>query len=301
MVCPTPRSGRYGFVGDYTGSVLTRYSRIRNWNLNPLANPEVRYYSGTRFGAQRIPGFLTYSGSFSGFGGVPPLFAGDTFTFIGYTAPTDGVACDPGCAYYLPAIVDSLAITWNWTAENKTVNWTINYSSIGAMTEDTTFDPPCDDEVFCDPNPCDLNFVMKDPCDSDNTVEWCNLVSATLTFTANNVSYSNNSTSCTLVKSIGNLDWTLEVVDQNPCIIPTLQADYWFTIDATTTPTTWILKWGQFTSVSDFNINIETGEIISKTNTFSMQAVNCCTPASPERGSIIDPAGTTVWPYTTAS
>lgn len=302
MVCPIPRSGRLGFVGDYTGEVLDRYSRVRNWNFNALATPEVRYYSGTRFGAQRIPGFVQYNGSFSGFGATPPLFAGDTFEFIGYTAPTSGVACTSGCAYSVPSIVDSLNINWNWTAENRGTNWTINFSSTDEWSE-VNLDDPCDDEVFCNDTACDLTFVMKDPCTADAVVEWCNLVSANLTFTSNNITYSNNSTNCTIAKDVGNLDWTLEVIDQNPCIIPTLQADYWFTILASLTPssTSWILKWGQFVGVSNLNVNMETGEIISKSNNFAMQAVNCCTPGSPTRGSIIDPAGITVWPYATSS
>lgn len=301
MVCPIPKSGRLGFVGDFTGSVLTRFSRVKNWTFESLMTPEIRIYSGTRFGTQRLPGFTTNTGSFMGFGGVPPLFAGDLFTFIGYTAPTNGIACTPGCSYSVPSIVDSVNINWNWTAENRGVSWTINFSSTNDYTP-VNFDDPCDDNVFCDPNTCNLTFVMKNPCAADAVIEWCNLVSASLTFTAANVPYSNNSTNCTIVKDIGNLDWTLEVVDQNPCFIPTKGADYLFEIMSTLSPSTkWILKWGQCLGFTNLNVNIETAEIISKTNNFAMQAVNCCVPGTPVRGAITNPSGVIVWPYSTAS
>lgn len=296
MVCPTPRSGRLGFVGDYTGASLTRYSRVRNWQLDAITNPQTRTYSGTRFGTQRIPGFINYTGSFEGFGARPPLFVGDTFTFFGYTAPTTGVACTPGCAYHCPAIVDSLSITWNWTAENRDMTWNIGFSSTGDLTTLASFDDPCDDAVFCDANTCDLEFRLKDPCNADAAVEFCNLTSATLTFTANNLEYSNSSTSCRVKKEVGNLDWRLEVVDQNPCIIPTLQSIYWIEIEDTAS-TYWSLKWGMFTGVSGLRVDTESGEMISKTNVFEMQAVNCCVPGTPVRGAIIDPLVATKWPY----
>lgn len=298
MVCPVPRSGRLGFVGDYTGAVLTRYSRVKNWTLNQTANPESRVYSGTRYGTQRIPGFIDTTGSFEGFGGIPPLFVGDSFTFFGYTAPTSGVPCTPGCAYHCSAIVDSLSITWNWTAENRGVNWSASFAANSAVTTLASFDDPCDDAVYCDPNPCDLELILKNPCSADAVVEWCNLVSATLTFTSALDRFSNSSTACQILSLAGNLDWTLEVVDENPCIIPTLQSDYWITLEVSSTQT-WSLKWGQFTGVSNLLVDTESGAMINKTNIFSMQAVNCCTPASPVRGAIIDPAGATVWPYAT--
>lgn len=301
MLCaspPTPRSGRNGLVGDYTGSVFTQFSRVRNWNLTSITNPETRYYSGTRFAPQRINGFTNHTGTFGGFGVTPPLFAGDLFTFIGYTAPTTGVPCTPGCAYHVDAIVDSLTLTWNWTAENRTANWSIAFSSLSDVTEIDNFDPPCDDDIYCDDNPCDLPLSIYD-CE-DTEVDWCNIVSAVLTFTASNVQYSNNTTNCQIVKDAGNLDFTLEIVDQNPCIILTLQDDYWFQLGATST-TNWIIKYAKHTGLTDFNVNIETGEIISKSNNFMMQAVNCCVPETPVRGSIVTPGGLTVWPYSTPS
>lgn len=301
MVCPIPRSGKYGFVGDYTGAVLTRFRRVKDWTFDSISQPETRVYSGTRGGTQRIPGFIESKGTFSGFGGVPPLFVGDSFTFLGYTAPTTGVPCTPGCAYSVLALVDTLSITWNWTAENKGVSWQIGFSSNEVPTVISAFDDPCDDLVYCDPNPCNLTFLMNNACDPFAAVEWCNLVSATLNFTASNIPYSNNSTGCFIKRDVGNLDWTLEVVDQNPCIIPVINADYKLTLMAETTPTTWLLNWGQFQGVTNFTVNTQTGEMIQKTNTFAMQAVNCCVPGTPVRGSILSPAGVTLWPYSTPS
>lgn len=300
MVCPIPRTGRLGFVGDNTDDVLTRFDRVRNWNLDEVATPEVRNYAGLRFGTDRVPGFVEYTGGFQGFGGIPPLFVGDEFTFLGYTAPTTGVACTPGCAFMVPAIVTSLSITWNWTQENRGVNWTIGFGSIGSLIEDTAFPDNCDDDVFCDDNACELLFKMYDCANA--LVEWCNITSATLNFTANTSSFSNNSTNCQVLKSVGNLDWTMEVVDQNACKIPVANTTYWFTIEATHTPVTiWTLKWALGLGFTNFRVDTESTEVIGKSNNFGMKAVNCCIPATPVRGSIIDPTGTIVWPYATAS
>lgn len=301
MVCPIPRSGRLGYVAAETaGPVYTRFQRVRNWTLNADQNPQTRVYSGTRFGTQRIPGCVERSGSFTGFGAIPPLFAGDKFTFFGYTAPTTGVACTPGCAFSLPAIVDSSSITWDWTCDNRGVEWSVNFSSDGDLSVLPTYDDPCDDLMYCD-TVCDLTFVMKDPCNNDALVEFCNITTATLTFTASTVEYSNNTTLCKRRREAGTLDWTLEVVDQNPCIIPTLGADYRFEIMAESlTNTKWILEWGQLTNIGNFNVDVEGGTVISKSHTFSMNAVKCCPGVmTPTRGRVLHPSGATLWPYAT--
>lgn len=298
MVCPLPRSGRLGFVGDYTGAVLTRFTRIRNWRWSTRTTPDLRVYSGTRYGTQRVPSFIEYDGSFQGYGALPPLFAGDKFTFIGYTAPTDGVPCTPGCAFSVAAIVERLSITWNWTAENKTVFWEIGFNSLGDATVIAAFDDPCDDEPQCFDNTCSLGLRLKDPCAADAAVEFCNLTSATLTFVANNQPFSNSSTVCRVQRETGPLDWTLDVVDQNPCIVPIINKDYRIEIDATTTEF-WLLKWGMATGFSDHVVDTEANEMIGKTNHFGMQAVSCCVPGTPVRGEIVDPALNILWPYAT--
>ena len=298
MTCETPRSGRLGFVGDYTGSTLDRFRRVRNWTLNSITTPETRIYSGTRFGTQRIGGFTRTSGTFAGFGGEPPLFVGDAFTFIGYTAPDSGVACTEGCAFTLPALVDTLTINWDWTAENRGVNWEIGFSAIGAATTISNFDDPCDDNVYCDTNLCNACVLLYDPCNNNAAVEYCNHVTATLTFTAANVEYSNCSTACQIVKDVGNLDWTLDIVNHNRCASPVKGYDYRIRLMINDTEY-WQLEWGHFLGFNNLNVNIETADIISKTDSFAMQAVECCVPATPHRGEILNPAGTTVWPYPT--
>lgn len=303
MSCITPvipRTGRLGFVGDYTGSVLTRVARVRNWTMDEVANPELRVYSGTRFGTDRIPGFVEDTGTFQGFGGFPPYFVGDEFVFLGYTAPITGIPCTDGCAFIVPAIVTSLNITWNFTQENRGVNWTIGFGSTGTLEEDPAFPDDCDDSVYCDPNPCDLEFEMFD-CDDDE-IEWCNIESISLNFTANIIPYSNNTTNCQVRKLPGNLDWTMEVVDQNACYIPNTQEQYWFRIEADNDPSSvWELKYSLSTGFSNFRIDTEANTVIGKSNNFAMKAVNCCNPLQPVRGTITDPEGRIVWPYSASS
>ena len=300
MVCPEPRSGMYGVVGRLIGEDVTLYNRIRNWNLNINTNPHTLIYTGTRFGTQRAKGVLRTSGTFEGFGGEPPLFPGDSFTFFGFTAPDTGVACTEGCAEVVPAIVNTLTINWDWTVANRGITWNIGFASNGVPVQDI-FDHPCEDEVFCDPG-CPPVPVFVDPCipptppAEETLVEWCNLVTAQLSFTANLIEFSNSTTNCAVRNVPGNLDWTLDILDQNPCIIPVLERDY--LIRMFTTPDRWWeLRWGFMQDVNNFRVNIETAEIISKNNVLSMQAVLCCTDDTPVRGRIITPDGVIVWPY----
>jgi len=296
MACLTPRTGRNGWVADYTGSVINRIARFQKWSMNTQGNPDVRVYSGTRLGEQRIAGPEQTTGTFQAFGASPPLFVGDTFTFLGYTAPTTGVACTPGCTYIVDAIVDTLTITWNWTAQNKSVFYEIGWSSVGALGAQA-FDDPCDDEVYCD-TLCDLGLEIQDPCDGNSPVDFCNLTQAVLTFSGNNIEYSNSSTDCEIRKLPGHLSWTLELSNENPCLILELQKDYRILIDATTT-TQWILEWGFHDAVRNFNIDTQTDTIISKVESFAMQAVLCCPGDDPVRGRVVHPDGTVLWPYST--
>lgn len=300
MVCAIPRSGRLGFVGDYTGAVLTRFNRVRNWRLDVNESPEVRVYSGTRYGQQLLPGFVDYLGAFSGFGAVPPLFVGDQFTFIGYTAPTSGVPCTVGCAVSMLSMVSALTITWNWTAEDKRVFWDIDFFGIEAPTELAAFDDPCDDAVYCDSNLCGQLPVIRDPCTADTVVEFCNITQAVLRFDANLITYSNGSTACLLKREPGNLSYTLDITDQNPCRVLTIAKDYRVEIPATTGPVTnWVLEWARHTNISNYLIDTEANTMIGKTNRFMMQAVSCCVPGTPVRGKILNPAAVQLWPYAT--
>ena len=294
MVCPTPRSGKWGFVGDYTDEILTRFARVRNWTFNEIENAEERRYAGTMLGMQRLPGVINSFGSFEGFGANPPLFAGDLFTFLGYTAPTSGIPCTTGCAASVLAYAASVSITWDWTAENKGVTWAVNFVSNGAVTNLPTFLDNCDFSTYCDPSPCNLQVLVNTGCNPAE-VEWCNITTATLTYTAEMQEYSNSSTACNIKREPSGLDFTLEVVDQNPCKILSIGTDYRVRIQASSTPTYWDLQFARMMEVNNWQINPQTGAIITKNNVLRMQAVLCCSP--PVRGSILKPGGTYAWPF----
>jgi hypothetical protein len=278
---------------ENTAPTPTRLQQIRNWNLSANVNPELRVYSGTKFGTQRISGIIEYTGSFQGWGATPPLFAGNLFTFLGYTAPTSGVPCSAGCAVNMQAVVSEVIINWTWTADERRAFWTINFFNVAAATQNATFPDPCDLTLFCDTNLCGLCPTFKDCFGA--AFEFCNIHAAQLTFNANLIEYSNCTTNCIRVRTPGNLDWSLDIMDHNACTIPIINDDYEIILPASTT-TNWVLKWGKYTNISNWNVDIETGEIIGKTNRFDMQAVNCCVPATPVLGSILDPGAVQVWP-----
>jgi len=290
---PPVRSGRHGFVMEYTAPVTNqRMSRIRNWTLDTVTNPLLRVYSGTRFGTQRERGIPEYQGSFAGWGSIPPLFAGDNFVFLGYTAPDSGQPCTTGCAYSVPAIVSELTINWSWTHEERRSDWVINFMSRGAATFIPDFDDPCDDALYCPDFQC-LCPLFWDCYEVE--FDFCNIHAATLTFNPNLIEYSNCSTICQKQRIAGNLDWSLDIMDHNNCKIPIIGDEYHIVIPTDAAGKTWDLKWGHHSGVTNYLVDIENGAVIGKTSRFDMQAINCC--VDPELGVILDPNLRQVWPY----
>lgn len=287
MAAPSgPRSGKHGAVN---GVPVTR-----NWTLNILNALERRYHSASRGGPDVDLGIEDWNGILEGFGGFPPFFPGDIVALILFTGPSTGVLGATGDTYTGFAIIDSLTVNWNWQPNNS-LNWSASFSADGCLTE--VEGEELDVSAVCLDRMCSvLPFIDDDICGSPGSyAEWANVESATLTITSANQMVVNSSTDCCTFRIPGNIDWTLDIVDQEEYIIPVYTIPYGFRMYINGTQY-WQLSWGQLMNISNLRVDIETGALVTKTNNFVMNGRLCCGSAAATLGSIIDPAGATQWP-----
>jgi hypothetical protein len=258
-------SGRFGAVDGM--------STVRNWVLNETTQPAEYRASNTRAGTGRKEGVYDYTGSFEGYGGVPPVMPSEYFDFVGYTAPGSGQFGAVGVTKNADAaIVQSVTINWDWTTGGL-LDWVVNFAAgapniiTEASAAVTDLTPPAVKIV------CPTKITLT----TNNTV-WPNLTRASLTITANNPSFVNSSTQGRTGRRAGMIDWTASVTEQavagNATLSPSLCLGslvggdtlmrMW--IDATTY---WGLLWAHYVDASDFRVDNDTGAIIGQTNNFA--------------------------------
>ena len=196
------------------------------------------------------------------------------FDFEGFTAPTTGARGALGITHAATnAICEEVTINWNW-ATCELLNWSMRFAAgepiVIAHSTDTTVDAVVPDP----PVICGTKVTLT----SNDTV-WPNIVSASLTITANNPTYVNSTNQCITGRRPGIIDWNAAIVEQATGPSATLSASaclgtevggdtvlrLW--VDASTY---WDLWWAHLTSISDLRVDMDTGAIIEQTNNFAM-------------------------------
>lgn len=272
-----PRSGKFGTVNGHTS--------VFNWELNDDSSPEIFRASNTRNGQFVKAGIEDWSGSFSGFGGLPTVLPGETFTFEGYTAPGTGVFGNDGKVYTGSAIVSSASINWQWQP-SQSLSWTVNFEAAsGTLAEsddafdDTTLELP---DKMC-------NLVI-DVGASAAEVAWADVVSAVLNITSENQVVVNSSTSCATNRDPGAISWNLAVTDQQQTQGYAKGADHRIRIFTNAT-LFWLMEWAHLQSYTGLVVDRQGGGIIQKTANFVMQGSDGTTI-----GALAKPGGTNFWP-----
>lgn len=259
-------SGRFGAVNGM--------STVRNWVLNETTTPAEYRASNTRAGTGRKEGVYDFTGSFEGYGGVPPIMPSEYFNFVGFTAPTTGGFGTAGVTKEATnAIVQSVTINWDWTTGGL-LDWLVNFAAGepniitegSASTTDLSLPAV---KIVC---PTKITLTSNDTL-------WPNLTRASLTINANNSSFVNSSTQGRTGRRAGIIDWNASVTEQanvanatlglSACLGSLVGGDtlmrMW--IDATTY---WGLSWAHYIDSSDFRVDNDTGAIIGQTNNFGM-------------------------------
>lgn len=292
MTAPSgPRSGKHGVVA----LTATGVNHVRNWNLNWNYALEDRVHSASASGHERFAGVEDWNGSFAGFGGAPPVFPGDEVALKLFCGPSDGVWGHTGKVWVGNAIIDNIAITWNWQPNNS-LSWTANFSANGCLTDeegeyyDTT-------SQTCLAKMCSLLPYYLDDCTGTGVAytEWPNVESAVLTISAANIPYINSSTDCCTYRRAGIIDWSLDIVDQEDYLIMD-NTDAWSFRLYDTATTYWDLAWGLLSGITNVTVDVETGAIKNKTNNIVMAGRYCCDGTGADLGYIINPGIETKWP-----
>ena len=295
MTAPSgPRSGKHGVVNGV--------GAVRNWTLNFLNAVQTHYHSATQGGPERYPGVEDWNATFEGFGGDPGIFPGEAVALKLFAGPSDGIWGSTGEVWYGAAIVDSLSITWNFQP-NQSLQWAATVSANGCIAQEESeyYDTVTD---TCPNQMCGLDIKYLDDCGTaSDYVDWNYIESVTLTFTAANVAYVNSSTACCTYRRPGNIDWTMDIVDQEDYPVMAT-SDTWAFRLYTSATKYWQLLWGNLQNISNIRVDVESGAIKTKTNSIVMNGRTCCanvgTGTEPNIGSITDPGGTVVWPIALA-
>jgi len=282
-------SGKYGAVDSHTG--------VRNWSIGVQSNAPSYRASNTNLGTGRVKGVEDWSGSFEQITSFPALFPGDTFTFKGFCGAADGSSTGTGVTWSGLAIVSEVAITWDWRS-NEIMSSTTTFESKGALTI-----TPADDNVS-DTSVPDLSSICGIKVEFYNVtpawVTWDNIARVDLRLRSENPTFVNSSTisgsDCYVSRTQGPLDFDLDILEDNTefsdpstSFPGDIGTDSQIRIYTNATEF-WALKWCHLDAVSDLNVNIETGEVISRTMNFKKNGY-----VGGVEGHIINPTPTTKW------
>jgi len=256
---------------------------VRNWSVSETAGLKKFVASNTNGGPGRAPGVQDWSGSISIYGGMPLLMPGQDFAFKGYTAPDSGEQGGNGDVYQGQAIVDSVALTWNFE-NGDLIAHTINFGGFNTpLTLVTGF--------YDDDSDVEVQECIGLGAEADGE-EIANITSITLTLTAENKTYVNSSTNGWTYRERGNFDATLAIA-----VHDTNDSDFGIAINSDTelklfvnSTEFWLLQWMKYKERSNLQVDRETGNIIGFTANFELNGFS-----DGERGQIVAPDESVVW------
>lgn len=260
----TVHSGKHG--------VVNAQSTVRNWTVNETQAPARGVASNTLLGPVRKRGVHDWTGSYGAYGGIPVVMPGEIFTFTGYTSPDDDVS-GVGQTLTGQAIVESVAITWNWAA-GEMLSYVTNFGAAGALTASTG---TITDVTTPDMPEIGLTKWQYEPT-APGFLDIPNLTQAVLNISCALQTYVNSSTVIagkvwTFRKS-GVIDWNVALTQQDNerSTLFTIGDDVKLKgfINATEF---WDLQWGHVRDFSGLNVDRESGAIIQRTINMDMNGI----------------------------
>lgn len=272
--------------------VVNGKSTVQNWSISDEQNLAAAVASNTALGRVRRPGVNSWSGNYAQKGGTPPVMPGETFSFVGYTAPTDNVSGN-GLKYTGDAVVKSVAISWNW-ASGEIIGSTTEFDGHLALAA-------ADGTQIADITAPDVPTIalakIQFSADDTTFTDVANVTTVTLTITNDVQAYVNSSTvvSNTLWtgQRAGNYDWNMAIAMQDvkrTDVVKGTQYSWKIFVDATTF---WKLKWGRVKNFTGLTVDRDSGAIIAQTVNVEMDGTK---ESDGVLGHILKPGGTQFWP-----
>jgi hypothetical protein len=283
-------------MGLHSGkwAAVNGISTNRQWTLNETQNPAKGIASNTGFAPKRSRGVSSWSGSYMAYGATPACMPGTLFGFVGYSAPDDDTSGN-GQRFEGNALVDSIAITWNY-GSGEYLGHVVNFS--GHLALNTTVGAMPADASAPDMPPVALTKIQSGAPVAPTYADIPNIVTATLTITSANQSFVNSSTIVDGViwtgRKAGTVDWTLALSQQDNLRVsaPFNTGDNLSLKLFSDASLFWLLQWGHVREFTGVEANRETGAIVARTINIDMTALN-----TTALGTITEPNGTVWWPF----
>lgn len=252
-----PLSGRYGVVNDVPD--------ITQWSVSEESTPVESATSATKGGTRVSNGVLSSTGSYAGKSGIPKLKPFVKASFEGYTAPDDEVYGSDGVVVTGDIYAQTITINMNWGG-NEDVNYNIDFQFDQDMVIGSGFYADNGPPLAASICPCKIEYG-----DEGSETEIEHITSATLTFTMNLLEYINSSTNCTTGRKPGTFNWTLDIEIEDNVRPVAIQSDERLKVWVNATQY-FVLEFGHLASYTNLVTDPSTGEIISQTMNWVMQA-----------------------------
>lgn len=249
-------------------ATINGIGNVALWSLTETTEVEKIINSATRLGTDRNIGNRDVTGSYTAHGGLPAVFPGDTFNFIGYTSPTNNTKGGAGIRYTVDVLCTQVQIVWDFAA-GKVVRHTVQFGNTAPMT------------IGSGAAILDVTSIKKVNSKScpftygAGTAFLPARTQATLTLTNSGATRSAADTSNYTTREAGVLDWTLavQVHTQAQEFAPgTYISDLKLGINST--PDSWWFKDAIVESATNITLNTEGTGIETQTINLGMAASN---------------------------
>jgi hypothetical protein len=268
-------------MGAYVGVTfaIDGVNTARRFKIWRTSNSLPYWASNTQQGAGRKCGNVDWRGRYWCYGHTPVHFPGDSFTFQCVT--------DNGKGLQGSAIVERMQVFWN-IQRGGYIWYIVEFARNGALTLSGTATDntqPAAVGVFCAQG---TKFTYSGTTLSDVT-------EMKLDVRAYNRPRVTSDTAGGVLRARGNLDafWDVKSLNEDPSAYPTINTNHAlrFYVDSTTY---WAMNWGRVLgSPNDFGANHEDLSYVEATTHGRYNG-----HLASGTGSIVNPAGTTEWPYT---
>lgn len=271
-------------IGGMNGAV-DGHAIVRGWAIAHSADIKSMVASNTLGGSITLEGNENWSGTFRQYGYIPAVLPGAAFTFTGSIDGSDGA--------YGPARVTSVTINWGQEA-GEPIAMEIAFQANGALVLGAA---AVSDTADFENVGSSVGVLVKIADAGGAFAALDDVRSAQLVLTAANREYR-SSTSDGHTKSVeGPLDWSLSIdmySGADLSALPTVNLVQGFQLFVNATEH-WELLWGRVGEMTNLDVNIETGDLVSGTLNASMHGIQLIGETVTD-GTIKDPAETTIWP-----
>lgn len=281
-------------MGIHSGkfAAVNGRSTLRNWSINKTSDLKRYVASNTKGASGRRRGNLDWTGQWSAYGGYPGVMPGENFEFSGYTAPGDDTEGGNGPVYTGNALVDSVAVNFNWEA-GDIISHTVNFGANGPLVQSSS--------ALSDTTTPDVPSIIEIPVMYDmlgggsGATELCDIVSATLNILSDNKTYVNSCTDGQTYRKAGPIDFNVALVMQNDDIdgLPFDIGDSLRLSLFVDDTNYWDLEWCMVKEFTGIQVDRETGNIIQMTINLEMNGFD---PENDGTGHIKLPGGSQWWP-----